>query len=60
MRIDITDGLLIEGTQHELLELAAEITAAAHGNPDHDGILLTADGIEPITVRLQTPREEHP
>jgi hypothetical protein len=50
MKIDLADGVLIEGDAQELRDLADELKhAAKHGHSE--GIILTDDGVETVTIR---------
>jgi hypothetical protein len=50
MRIDVRDGILIEGRGDELVSIAEAILLAAYGGPECVGAYLTAGGVAPVRV----------
>lgn len=53
MKIDLSDGVLIEGDEDELRGLAVDIEHAADGEAV-EATMLTDDGVETVTIRLMS------
>jgi hypothetical protein len=58
MRIDLSDGVLIEGTEDELRGLASDIKWVAKHGLATEGSVLTDEGVERVTIRLASPRKD--
>jgi hypothetical protein len=53
MKIDISDGVLIEGDEEELRGFARDLKRAARGEADVTAAFLTEDGVERVRIKLQ-------
>jgi hypothetical protein len=51
MNIDISDGVVIEGTAEELEGLAQDLSFAAEANEEVEASMPTSDGVERVTIR---------
>lgn len=56
IRLDPDDGALIEGTEHELADLAsALLEAAVLGQVDEPMLMLTETGVATVRIRRTDP-----
>lgn len=52
MKIDWTDGVLIEGTPEELLDLADDLRTAVEEGAVESAVVSLDEGVTPIRIRV--------